>query len=405
MTLYYVLLFVTPFHSDPRLGVALFDPGGVLMATPVRALGLLAVAAALLAPQAANNAPRLRNPLPWLFVPFALVPVIETVAFGLPAASGELGQLISAALFLIATRPLLRTRERMLNATRTLVVAFAFSSLWVYKQHFIQHVSRAYGVEGEANYEALMLLVSLPMAFWMWRHERSSLCRRIGLGCGLLLAGGVLLTESRAGIIAGGVIGLLAALRGRHKFLAVGLLGAAALIVSSYGPAGLTERFRSIQVSGEAANADEGSSRLHVELIKAGLNMMESHPVFGVGMGQFKAVAPLYNPEISRMIKGSYIAHDTFIQIGAECGIPELLLFIAMIGYALHNFQIGEQRSDKTLAALCAAMRLALIGVCAASLTQSVQLLPSWILIFLSQNLREVAVAVTPPSIHDRVAA
>ena len=180
MALYYLLLFVTPFHNDPRLGASWFDPGWGLMVTPVRALGLLTVAVALLAPRPANGAPRRWNLLPLLFVPFALLPVLEVFLFQLPVPAGEIGQLISAALLLIATRPSLRTRARMLNATRTLVIAFAVSSFWCYKQYFIEHASRVWGVEGESNYEALMLILSLPMAFWMWRRERNIWWRLIG---------------------------------------------------------------------------------------------------------------------------------------------------------------------------------------------------------------------------------
>src|SRR5437868_6414664 len=107
MALYYLLLFVTPFHNDPRLGATLVDPGMGLMVTPVRALGLLTVAAALVATRPANSAPRMRNLIPMLFVPFALVPVFEGIVFRLPVAAGQIGQLISAALLLIATRSFL----------------------------------------------------------------------------------------------------------------------------------------------------------------------------------------------------------------------------------------------------------------------------------------------------------
>ncbi|MBV8772356.1 MAG: O-antigen ligase family protein [Deltaproteobacteria bacterium] len=391
MPLYYLLLFATPFHADPRLGENLFDPGWGLMVTPVRALGLVTVAAALLAQQPANNAPRLRNLLPLLFVPFAVIPVFETFVFNSPVPAAEIGQLISGGLLLIATRCFLRTRARMLTATRTLVIAFAVSSLWTYKEHFIEHAARAWGVEGEENYEATMLLLSMPMAFWMSRHEPTTWWRRIGLGCGLLMVGGLLLTESRAGIIAGAMIALLTAIRSRRKFLAVGLLVFAALLVFSFGPSGLMNRFRSIKISGQATNSDEGSSRLHVELIRAGLYMMEAHPVFGVGAERFKELAPEYNPEISKLIKGSYICHDLFILIGSEWGVPALLLFTAMLVYALHNLKVGRDTRDEALASLCVAERMSVIAICVVALMQPSQLLPFWIPIFFSQSLLEIA--------------
>src|SRR5713101_7259577 len=110
MALYYLLLLTTPFHSDPRLGKVLLS-AGVLIVTPVKILGLLTIAAAFLAARNEASVPRLRSPILLLFVPFAVVPVIATIVFGLPMPAGPIGQLISAALLVAATRPLVRTKE------------------------------------------------------------------------------------------------------------------------------------------------------------------------------------------------------------------------------------------------------------------------------------------------------
>jgi hypothetical protein len=390
MTLYYLLLLAIPFHNDPRLGMILLE-AGPLIVTPVKILGLLAMTTAWLVPQPEASVPRLRNPLLLLFVPFAVIPIIVTYALGLPADGHQIGQLISAALLFAVTRPLVSTRDRVVETIRALVIAFAFSGLWVYREYFIQHVSPASGVEGESNYEAVALLLSLPMAFWMARYEQSRHWRLLGLGCGLLLAGAVVLTESRAGIIAGGTMGLLAAIVTKRKLLGFALLAIAILTVSHYGPAGLSQRFHSIQFTGNPHNGDEDSTRIHVELVKAGLHMMERHPLTGVGMGQFKAVAPTYNPELFHLSNHSYIAHDTLVQIGSECGVPVLLLFLAMLLVTLHNLQAGRRSLDPSLSALCLSMQIALIGLCVATLSVTGELFPYFVLIVLSQNLREIA--------------
>jgi hypothetical protein len=408
MSLYYLLLFATPFHYDPRLGKVLFE-AGIMIVTPVKLLGLLTAAGAFLAPPQADfffrhvpygpssvgspGAPRLRNPLLLLFAPFAIIPTFITIMRGLGAPAGPVGQLVSAMLLFVATRLLVRTKERMFKSIRTLAIAFAFGSLWVYKQRFLEGAVQPWGLEGDPNYEALMLLLSLPMALWMWLYDQSTWWRQIGLGCGLLIAGGVVLTESRAGIIAGGTMGLLTAVRTRHKLLGIALLAAAALLVFNYGPAGLVQRFRSVKFTGQPQNGDEDSTRIHVELLKAGLRMIESHPVSGVGLGQFKEVAPEYNPKILELADRSYIAHDTYIQMGAECGVPVLLLFIALLALALHNIGIARRSSDSVLGALAGAIQLSLVGISVAALSITAELLPFWILIFLSQNLREIAAA------------
>jgi O-antigen ligase len=125
--------------------------------------------------------------------------------------------------------------------------------------------------------------------------------------------------------------------------------------------------------------------------------MMERHPIFGVGMGQFKPMAVTYNPEILHFSHRSWLAHDTFVQIGAECGLPVLLLFVMMIALALRNFKKADQGSDPSLIALGRAMQLGLIGISAAATSISVEFLPFGLLIFLSPNFAEVARGTVQP--------
>ncbi len=392
MSLLYLLLFVTPFHNDPRLGTVLWNTG-VMIITPIKILGLLTAAVALLAPVPQDAARRLRSPLVALFLPFAIVPVLATVADGLPTPTEAISQLISAALLFVAIIPLVRTRKRMFKVARTLVVGFAFGSLWVYKQHFIEHAPNTWGLEGEPNYEALMLLMSLPLAFWMARYEESRWWRSIGLLCGLLLACAIVFTGSRAGVITEGIVGLALVAQSRHKLAGIVGLALAALVLFAYAPSELSYKFQSIKFVGEPTNGSEASTRIHVELEKAGLRMMEAHPIFGVGLEHFKAVAPDYKPELLKLGGRSFIAHNTFIQIGSEAGIPALLLFLAMLGVSMSNFGSARGSPDAALAGLASSMQISLVAICVAALSISVETLPFWIIMLLSQSFREIAVA------------
>ncbi len=390
MSFYYLLLFIAPFHNDPRVGRVLFNMG-VAIVTPAKLVGLLAVAGAFASAALENSAPRLRSIIAWIFVPFAVIPVVATLSEGLPTPTAMISQLLSAALLYVATRRLVRTRDRLFKVARVLVLAFAFSSLWVYKQHFIEHLQRPWGVEGENNYEALMLLVAIPMAFWMARHETTRLMRRAGVVCAVLLCVALMLTQSRAGILAGGVMLFLATMGSRHKIKGLLLLVGAALLLFNFGPAGLSRRFANIRFEGRPSNGDQESTRIHFELFKAGLHMMEAHPLLGIGLGEFKSNALDYNPEIAKVSNQSWVAHDTFVQLGAECGIPVLILFLAMIWVALRNFRSARLSPDSVLGELGEAMRLGLIGVSIAALSITVELLPFWIFIFLSQSVREIS--------------
>ena len=44
--------------------------------------------------------------------------------------------------------------------------------------------------------------------------------------------------------------------------------------------------------------------------------MMEAHPVFGIGLDQFKSVEFLYNPKLAAIKPNAHIAHNTYIQSG-----------------------------------------------------------------------------------------
>src|SRR5579863_760630 len=105
MSLYYLLLLFTRFHSDPRVGMPLFN-AGVVLVTPVKVVGLFTVLAAFEVRQPADAAPRLSNPLGVVFFAFAALQVIEVLAFRLPIPSAAISSLVSIGLLLVATRAL-----------------------------------------------------------------------------------------------------------------------------------------------------------------------------------------------------------------------------------------------------------------------------------------------------------
>jgi len=391
MSLYYLLLLFTRFHTDPRVGMTLFYAGFVRV-TPVKVVGLLTIFAALAAQRPADAAPRLKNGMGLVFFAFAALQILEVLAYRLPTPSDSMSALVSIGLLLIATRALINTEERMRKAVRAMILASAFASLWLYKQHFIQHITRVDGIEGDPNYESLTLVTGLPLAVWMVRYETGAWWKRVGAVCAGLMAGGVLLTESRAGVIAAVVMGLAAVVVSRRKMLTLGLL----VIVLAAGvvlaPAGLGARFHSIKLEGTATNGDEESARIHVELLKAGLAMIKSYPLTGVGLERFKDTAPDFNPELLQVAGRRFIAHDTYIQIAAETGLPVLILFLALMTAAIMNCRAVRGSSNAPLARMATAMQLGLMGFSIAAASMTAEYVTTfWILVFLSQNLREIA--------------
>ena len=386
-----MLILMARFHSDPRLGVELFHVGPIL-ATPVKIVGLFAIFAACLQPSTADSAPRSHSLLGILFFVFAIVPVICSFAFGQPIPNDPISSLLSFGFLLVCTRRLISTQDRLIKSVRIIVVASTIGSMWLYKQHYLMHVGRPDGIEGDCNYEALTLLVDLPLAVWMAIHERRSYWRRVGVASTIVTGIAIVLTQSRAGLIALGVAGLTTVLYSQRRLLTILMVCTVILLVVVFAPSSLFQRFHSISISGAAQNGDEVSTQTHFELVRAGINMIESHPLFGVGLDRFKAVAPEYNADLLRVGGRSYIAHNTYIQIGAECGLPVLLLFLALLAIAMANCRVARKVPDGPMVDLASAIQIGLIGFCVAGASVTAEFVTAfWILVFLSQNLREIA--------------
>src|SRR6185437_1623655 len=65
----------------------------------------------------------------------------------------------------------------------------------------------------------------------------------------------------------------------------------------------------------------------------AGLRMIKTHPLFGIGLATFKEQVENYEDGE----KVSNIAHNTFIEITAELGIPALAIFCGILFYSYRS--------------------------------------------------------------------
>jgi O-antigen ligase len=192
------------------------------------------------------------------------------------------------------------------------------------------------------------------------------------------------------------VTGVVTIITSKHKLFASAIISLTAGLIYLLAPAGLFQRFHNIEVSGQAANGDQISARTHVELLKAGLRMIEAHPMCGVGLDQFESLAPKYNPELLRVAGRSYLAHNTYLQIGAECGLPILMSFLILLGSAMLNCRTAKRHANGALSKLALAFQIGLVGFCVAGASVSAEYVTAfWLLTFLSQNLCEIVLNAT----------
>lgn len=387
MIFYYLLLFADRFHEYPRLGGVLFQAGPVVV-TVTKLVGLVAVVASFVIARPPEATARARSSISVLFCAFAIYSLLGTFAFEGSPPGTSLSSLISFALLLIATQRILCTETRVKNATRAFVIAAALSTFWVYKQH-LSGEQRAWGISGDPNYEALEIIMVVPLALWMARSETQRFWRVAGATFALMLTAATLMTESRGALLVIPIVAIdeLRRMRGRPALRVVVVLGFAMLLLLA--PASVWQRFRDTKVSGVAQNGDQASTLIRKELLRAGWKMIRSHPVFGVGLDSYTDKIDTYEPALLtqfRVTKG--VACNTFLQVAAEAGVPALLLFLAIMVQGYANWRaVGKRLPGTTFGDLAGAMRVSLFCYAVTSLFLTAWVCgPYWFIVFASAN-------------------
>lgn len=202
----------------------------------------------------------------------------------------------------------------------------------------------------------------LPFGFFLMNMSR---WRYWGLLIPFLIQfRGIMVTFSRGGYLAF-ALGLYAITFFRNK--AMILLMIAATVVAIMNPiilpAGIRYRMEQTFTKGtpstfssvdELEGELEASATSRVEVWKGAIKMIKEHPGFGVGYGLFDSLIPYY------WSGGTPIdAHNTYLIIAAEMGVPALLIFLLMIAMIMWNtWRLYATTSDK----FAKAMSLGFLG-------------------------------------------
>ena len=241
----------------------------------------------------------------------------------------------------------------------------------------------------EPNYFALALVLLVPLAIVIARQQEETGKRALWfLGSGVLVMS-LILTGSRGGFLGGLIaIGLLACKIARRPCLAAGLTILALLMVVVIFPTTLGQRlFASFQGAEVQDIGVAKSTEAHADLLTAGLRMMHANPVFGVGLGKFKEQSSVYYE-----VATNRIAHNTYVQIAAESGLPALLIFLLLVRCILRSLsrsaRLASAQARPHLGAWASAMQAGLTGYLVSACFLSAQFEKFfWVMVFLSITL------------------
>jgi O-antigen ligase len=119
----------------------------------------------------------------------------------------------------------------------------------------------------------------------------------------------------------------------------------------------------------EDYNATSETGRL--KIWTRGMSYMVRNPVLGVGVGNFPVAEGTISPMAGRQEYGVGVrwgaAHNSFVQVGAELGIPGLALFVGLIGSVFVSLrrvarQAAHSASQRNVARLAQSLMAAMVG-------------------------------------------
>ncbi len=219
------------------------------------------------------------------------------------------------------------TPQRLKKVILCAVFAQVWSTYYVLSQRFVLHIYRPDGAVGDANYYALCALTAVPMAYCFMNAATGRIERLFFAASLVILLFGITVSGSRGGFLGLSAEVIFLVLKSRRPiraFIVMTLVAVPMLVALPDSPV-----YRLLHPNyGDNIGTDS-----RTEVWKAGLRMIESSPIFGIGLGRFK-------PSVESFENGGDVkslAHNTYLEISAELGLPALAVFSAIIFYSLRT--------------------------------------------------------------------
>lgn len=187
------------------------------------------------------------------------------------------------------------------------------------------------GILENPNDLAINIAINFPLCMAFMIAARG-MTKKLLWGVGLAVMGwAVVATYSRSGMLAMVVTVIVCVwefgIKGQRPYV---LMGALLVAFVTLGVIVATPhyiaRVQSIFGGNVEGSFDRGSLEARQQLLKESLQLTATHPIFGVGPGNFAAYTGEWR-----------VAHNTYTELSAEAGIPALLLFLALLVLTLRK--------------------------------------------------------------------
>jgi O-antigen ligase len=208
----------------------------------------------------------------------------------------------------------------------------------------------------DANDFATFVVSAIPLGIYLLHAGRTPVVRVWAAAGLVLLTLGFVWSGSRGGFIAlaavgGFVLARYAVIPMRWR------LGATGLVFVVLAAAASDQYWQQMGTIASAHDYNRTEETGRMQIWGRGIGYMMSNPVFGVGPGNFQAAEGRLSPQAIRQQYGIGVrwnaAHNSFVQAGAELGLPGLILFTGVILSAFASLRragrleaAGHERED-----------------------------------------------------------
>ena len=205
----------------------------------------------------------------------------------------------------------------------------------------------------DANDFATLIVTAMPFGLYFTLSRRRVSLRLLALAGLGLLAVGLIRSGSRGGFLAFLAVVTFVLLRVTTIPARARLAGLVLIVAVTFGTASDQYWAQMQTIISPKRDYNLTSEEGRVQIWERGIGYMTGNPVFGVGLRNFQVAEGTISIQARRAERGLGVrwgaAHNTFVQIGAELGVPGLLLFLALLANtfaglarAARRFRVGE---------------------------------------------------------------
>lgn len=262
----------------------------------------------------------------------------------------EFCKVVGVALF---TTGVVRNREYLRILVYVVALSFGFFGVkngvaFILSGFRMEIIQGPGGMLTDRNDFSLALCMGIPLLLHLGLSEKRQILRRVLLMTIPLTVLTIVSCHSRGAFLALGATALALVWRSRNRFAGFALFAFCAAGVWMAAPASYKERLSTI-----SQYQTEGSARGRIEAWKVAGNMIASKPLLGVGFNKFQSEYVSYDPKRgiesdgNPKAEGTRVAHNSYLQIWAECGTPAFLLYLLLIALTFRDLAVVRREAER----------------------------------------------------------